>query len=65
MLRDVSDKYRFLGRTVIGTERDEKLVRDEHLAILTAIADGRSDDAERFVRAHITATREVIERVLE
>ena len=65
MLLDVSDNYRFLGRTVVNAERDERLVRDEHLAILTAISDGRADDAERFARAHIVATRQAIERVLD
>ena len=64
MLLDAADNYRFLGRKVLGAERDEKLVREEHLAILAAISDGRADDAERFVRAHIIATREAIERVL-
>jgi DNA-binding GntR family transcriptional regulator len=65
MVREMSDTYRFLGRMVVGVERDEKLVRDEHVAILTAIADGRADDAERLIRHHIAATREAIESVFE
>jgi DNA-binding GntR family transcriptional regulator len=65
MLRDLSDNYRFLGQMGVGVERDERKVREEHVAILTAIADGRADDAERLIRHHIAATREAIESVLE
>ena len=64
MLRDLSENYRFLGRMVVGVERDEKKVRDEHLAILTAIADGRADEAERLIRHHIAETRKAIEEAL-
>src|SRR5687767_11370889 len=65
MLRELAENYLFLGRMVVGVDRDEKQVRDEHVAILTAIADGRAADAERFLRQHLAATREAIEKVLE
>ena len=65
MVQEAADNYRFLGRMVVGVERDERKVRDEHVAILTAIADGRADDAERLIRHHIAATREAIEKAIE
>jgi len=56
MLTRVVDYYRLLSLTA-EIERDVAMVRDEHLAILNAIQDGRTDAAEMLVRQHIMAER--------
>ena len=53
MLADLAEDFRF--RAPAATALDAALVRDEHLAILRAILDGRGDDAERLVQEHIAA----------
>jgi DNA-binding GntR family transcriptional regulator len=60
MLTRLADNYRLLGK-VIQMTRDPDQVRDEHLAILTAIEEGRPDDAERLMRTHIRIAKRGLE----
>ena len=53
-----------LGKFV-RADRDPAVVRDEHLAILRAIEEGRTDDAEHVVRRHVAAARLAVEKRLE
>ena len=55
-LARLADNYRLLG-TFIRDGRDSEVVRNEHLAILRAIQDGRADDAEWLARQHVAAAR--------
>ncbi|HWP40099.1 MAG TPA: GntR family transcriptional regulator [Tepidisphaeraceae bacterium] len=64
MLIRLADNYRVLGKFV-RADRDPGVVRDEHLAILRAIQDGRADDAERLVRQHVAAARLAVEKRYE
>jgi DNA-binding GntR family transcriptional regulator len=61
MLARLADNYRVLGKFVRAS-RDPAVIRDEHLAILGAIEEGRPDDAERVVRQHIAAARLVVQQ---
>jgi DNA-binding GntR family transcriptional regulator len=60
MLVRLAHNYRVLGKFV-RANRDPKIIRDEHSAILKAIEEGRADDAERVMRDHINAARAAIE----
>jgi DNA-binding GntR family transcriptional regulator len=60
MLMRLAHNYRVLGKFV-RANRDPKLIRNDHRAILDAIEDGRADDAERLMRQHIEAARSAIE----
>lgn len=65
MLIRLADNYRHLGK-VIQLTRDPEQVRDDHLAILEAIQEGRTDDAERLMRQHIRVGREAAsERIMQ
>jgi DNA-binding GntR family transcriptional regulator len=64
MLARLADNYRVLGKFV-RADRDPTAVRDEHLAILQAIGDGRADDAERLIRQHVAAARLAVEKQLD
>ena len=59
----LAENYCVLGKIVRGN-RDPYVVREEHLAILQAIEDGRGDDAERVMREHIRAGKRAIEEQL-
>ena len=61
MLIRLAENYRVLGKFV-RANRDPRPVRDEHLAILKAIEEGRADDAEQLIRRHIRAAREAVEQ---
>jgi DNA-binding GntR family transcriptional regulator len=64
MLIRLAHNYRVLGKFV-RANRDPKLIRDEHVAILDAIEEGRADDAERLMREHIEAARIAIEQSMK
>lgn len=64
MLIRLVDNYRILGKFV-RADRDPGVVRDEHVAILQAIEDGRADDAERFIRQHVAAARLAVEKRMQ
>jgi DNA-binding GntR family transcriptional regulator len=64
MLARLADNYAILGKFV-RADRDPAVVRDEHLAILRAIEEGRTDDAEHLVRRHVAAARLAVEKRLE
>jgi DNA-binding GntR family transcriptional regulator len=64
MLIRLADNYRVLGKFV-RADRDPGVVRDEHVAILRAVQDGRADDAERLVRQHVAAARLAVEKRFE
>jgi DNA-binding GntR family transcriptional regulator len=64
MLARLADNYRILGKFV-RADRDPTAVRDEHIAILQAIGDGRADDAERLIRQHVAAARLAVEKRLD
>lgn len=64
MLIRLVDNYRVLGKFV-RADRDPGIVRDEHLAILQAIEDGRADDAERLIRQHVAAARLAVEKRMQ
>jgi DNA-binding GntR family transcriptional regulator len=57
------DQYRWMIKSV-SAYSDPKRTRRQHLDILRAIEDGRADDAERHMRAHVRLGRDVIEREL-
>ena len=60
MLIRLAENYRVLGK-VIQMSRDPDAVRDEHLAILNAVEEGRPDDAERLMRTHIRIGKQALE----
>jgi DNA-binding GntR family transcriptional regulator len=60
MLTRLADNYRVLGK-IVRANRDPVVVRDEHLAILKAIEDCRTDEAERLMREHVAAARIAVE----
>ena len=60
MLIRLADNYRLLGK-VFQMSRDPQQVRTEHLAILQAIEEGRSNDAESLMRAHIRTAKQALE----
>ncbi|MBI4579032.1 MAG: GntR family transcriptional regulator [Planctomycetes bacterium] len=60
MLVRLSEHYRALGK-VVRAGRDPRMVRDEHLALLKAIEEGREEDAVRLVRDHIRAAKKAVE----
>ena len=64
MLVRLANNYAILGKFV-RAERDPAVVRDEHVAILRAIEEGRADDAERLVRQHVAAARLAVEKRIE
>jgi DNA-binding GntR family transcriptional regulator len=64
MLARLADNYGVLGKFV-RSHRDPATVRDEHLAILQAVEEGRQDDAEQLVRRHVAAGRLAVEKQLE
>jgi DNA-binding GntR family transcriptional regulator len=64
MLIRLADNYRVLGKFV-RADRDPGVVRDEHIAILRAVQDGRADDAERLIRQHVAAARLAVEKRFE
>ena len=64
MLMRLAHNYRVLGKFV-RANRDPKVIRDEHIAILTAIEEGRADDAEKLMRDHIEAARSAIEKSMK
>jgi DNA-binding GntR family transcriptional regulator len=57
----LADNYTLLCKSVVDT-RDRRIVRDEHLAILRAISDGRADEAEAMMRRHIAALRDLVKK---
>lgn len=61
MLKRLADNYRVLGK-VVRANRDPQAVRDEHIAILDAIEQGDSQQAEFRMRQHIRAGRLAIEK---
>ncbi len=61
MLERLSENYRVFER-VIRVARDFKTIRDEHLAILKAIEQNLTDEAERLMREHVRAGRKAIEK---
>jgi DNA-binding GntR family transcriptional regulator len=64
MLVRLVDNYRILGKFV-RADRDPGVVRDEHMAILQAIENGRADDAERLARQHVVAARLAVEKRMQ
>ena len=64
MLIRLAENYRVFGKIIRGN-RDPQVVRDEHLAIVEAIAKGAADEAERLIRAHVAAARFVVQKKLE
>ncbi len=63
MLIRLAGNYRLLGKAM-QISRDAREVRDEHLAILKAIEEGRADDAERLMKVHIRTAKNSVEREL-
>jgi DNA-binding GntR family transcriptional regulator len=63
MLIRLADNYRILGK-IVRADRDIEAVRDEHLAILDAILQGKADEAERLMRQHVAAARIAVEERL-
>lgn len=64
MLIRLAENYRVLGKFV-RANRDPELVRNEHLAILESIQDGRADDAERLMRHHVSKARLAVAKSME
>jgi DNA-binding GntR family transcriptional regulator len=64
MLARLADNYAILGKFV-RADRNPGVVRDEHVAILRAIEEGRPDDAERLIRSHVAAARLAVEKRIE
>jgi DNA-binding GntR family transcriptional regulator len=64
MLARLADNYAILGKFV-RADRDPAVVRDEHIAILRAIEEGRADDAEHLIRRHVAAARLAVEKRIE
>ena len=59
ILQRLTEGYRMVGM-LVRAERDISTVRDEHMAILDAIADDRPDDAEDLARRHVRAAHEAL-----
>lgn len=59
ILQRLTEGYRMVGM-LVRAERDINTVRDEHLAILDAIADDRPDDAEDLARRHVRASYQAL-----
>lgn len=55
----VSVGYRFVGNLVV-TERDAEQLRDEHLAIVDAVAGNQPEQAERLARRHVALSAQAI-----
>jgi DNA-binding GntR family transcriptional regulator len=60
MLIRLAENYRLLGK-VIQISRDPDEVRDEHLAVLKLIDEGKADEAEAVMRAHIRRAKKDLE----
>jgi DNA-binding GntR family transcriptional regulator len=60
MLARLADNYKIFER-MAQVKRNPDIEYDEHLAILQAIREGRSDDAEQCVRQHIVAIKHELE----
>jgi len=60
MLIRLAENYRLLGK-VIQISRDPDEVRNEHLAILKLIEEGKADEAEAVTRAHIRTAKKDLE----
>lgn len=58
-----SEGYRFIGNIIV-TNRDPETLKDEHLAIVKAIADNRPAKAEKFAREHVAASARSIEETM-
>lgn len=58
-LQRVSVGYRFVGNLIV-TERDADVLREEHLAVVNAVAANRPAEAERLARRHVTRSAETI-----
>ena len=56
----LTETYRVLGMTVRAA-RDPKIIHEEHLAIVDAIAGNRAEDAERLARSHVAKASRTIE----
>ena len=63
ILQRLTAGYRMVGM-LVRAERDIDAVRDEHLAILTAIAENRPDDAEDLARRHVRAAHRALQTKL-
>lgn len=63
MLARLSDNFWVLGK-IVRAGRDPATVRDEHLAILGAIAANRPEKAERLMRRHIQAGKRQVEAAI-
>jgi DNA-binding GntR family transcriptional regulator len=61
MLARLSHNFWVLGKT-IRAGRAPRTVRDEHLAILKAIDANQPEKAERLMRKHIQAGRQLVEK---
>jgi len=59
ILQRLTEGYRMV-QMLVRAERDINTVRDEHLAILDAIADDRPDDAEGLARRHVRAAYQAL-----
>ena len=59
ILQRLTEGYRMVGM-LVRAERDINTVRDEHMAILDAIADDRPDDAEDLARRHVRAAYQAL-----
>lgn len=60
VLQRLTEGYRLLGMAV-QAERDIRRIRDEHLAIVSAIEANRPDEAERLARYHVREARAALE----
>ena len=60
----LAENYAILGK-VIRVGRGPNVVRREHLAILHAIEMNQADRAERLMREHIRAGRELAEAQIQ
>jgi DNA-binding GntR family transcriptional regulator len=60
VLTRLTEAYHTLGMTVQAA-RPHEAIRDEHLAIVEAIARNDPDAADRLARAHVAAVRATIE----
>jgi DNA-binding GntR family transcriptional regulator len=60
MLLRLADNYRVLGK-VVRANREPNRVCEDHLAVLKAIEEGKSEEAERLMREHIRAGKVAIQ----
>ncbi len=60
----LTEGYRLLGM-IVRAERDFDVVREEHLGIADAIAEGDADEAERRARRHVEAARGALRRMVD